>query len=140
MKIICHLLVVIVIVCYSGLCSLAAHPINKPESKQSACHSQSSVERPNTKNSNLQTLITNNKHSDPNCCITTLTNASNNDDVIFKVSPNSVSSHIPIFAQNYVFIIEKISFNFNKHGPPDALLLKSSLLLKISHHPSKRAW
>ena len=129
MKIICHLLVVIVIVCYSGLCSLASQPIKESESKQSSCHSQGSVEKPNTKTSSLPTLITNNDHTNPNCCINTLTNASNNDDVIFKVSPNLVSSYIPIFAQNYVFTIEKISFNFNKHGPPDALLLKSSLLL-----------
>lgn len=129
MKIICHLLVVIVVVCYSGLCSHASQPINKPESKQSSCHSKSSVEKPNTKSSIFPTLISYNRNTDSTCCLITLTNASNNDDVIFKVSPNSVSSYIPILAQNYVFIIEKFSFNSNKHGPPEVLLLKSSLLL-----------
>ena len=130
MKIICHLLVVIVIVCYSGLCSLASQPIKESESKQSSCHSQGTVEKPNIKTSSLPTLITNNDHTNPNCCINSLTNASSdNDDVILKVSSNSVLSYIPKLAHNYVFTIEKFSFNSNKHGPPDALLLKSSLLL-----------
>jgi len=128
MKIICHLLVVIVIVCYSGLCSHASQPINKSESKQSTCHSQSSVEKPNTKNSDLQTLITNSNDSDPNCCVITLTNASNNNYVILKVSSNSVLSFSPTLRDNIVFI-EKFSNYSNKHDPPELLLLKSSLLL-----------
>jgi hypothetical protein len=128
MKIICHLLVVIVVVCYSGLCSHASQPINKPESKQSSCHSQSSVEKPNTKNSDLQTLITNDNHSDPNCCIITLTNSPNNNYVILEVPSNSVSSFSPTLRDDIVFI-EKFGNYSNKHDPPDVTLLKSSLLL-----------
>jgi len=131
MKIICHLLVVIVVVCYSGLCSHASQPINKPESKQSSCHSQSSVEKPNTKNSDLQTLITkitNNNDSDPNCCIITLTNAPNNNHAFLKVSSNSVFSFSPNLRGDIVFI-EKFGNYSNKHDPTDVKILKSSILL-----------
>lgn len=128
MKIICHLLVVIVVVCYSGLCSHASQPINKPESKQSNCHSQSSVEEPNTKSSIFPTLIPYDKNTDSNCCLTTLTNSPNNNYVILKVPSNSVFSFSPTLRDDIVFI-EKFSNYSNKHDPPELLLLKSSLLL-----------
>ena len=128
MKIICNLMIVIVVVCYSGVCTHAAVPLNKSEAKPSSCHSQSPVEKADTKDSELQTIIINNDHTDPNCCIITLTTATNDNYAALKVFSDSGLSLPPALKDNTP-IIEKFRDYSNQHDPPEITLLKSSLLL-----------